>query len=69
MENLDRELSDLELEKVSGADSYEQSFKRLIRQMKDAGESYEFVLRKATFGVSPEEAAMKTQWVNEIFGK
>ncbi len=71
MDNLDMELNDSELGKISGGADFEASWKRVFTNMKNQGYSYEHIMSTAINGGgrSAENVAIMTRILNEVFGK
>ncbi len=73
MDNLDMELNDSELGKISGGslEDHEDSWKRLFRQMKNKGYSMQDTMNAFERHIRHDEdnRALYTQWIKEVFAE
>ena len=70
MDNWDKDLSDLELQIVNGGklEDHEDSWKKIIRKMKNDGWSYDRVMKFCEPHMSgPESRELFTRWIKDVF--
>lgn len=73
MDQMDLDLTDQELETVSGGklEDYEDDWKMMFRKLKDSGWSIEAVMKryKPHMSSSEESRALITRWIKEVFAE